>query len=174
MRPYVLCLRKMRCPFCQTDSDKVIDSREADEGRVVRRRRQCLTCGKRYTTYEHIEARRRLSVIKRDGSRVPYERTKMLTGLELACFKRPLSAQQLNQLVDEVEEHIFKTYDREVASAEIGRLIADRLKRLDHVAYVRFASVYKQFRDLDDLLDEVRDVLQASEPVNGPDQGRLF
>jgi len=164
----------MRCPFCQADTDKVIDSREADEGRIVRRRRQCLACNKRYTTYEHIEARRRLSVIKRDGSRVPYEKSKMLTGLELACYKRPLAAQQLAQLVDEVEEQIFRRYDREVESAEIGRLISQRLKALDHVAYVRFASVYKQFRDLDDLLDEVRDVLQASEPLEGPDQGRLF
>lgn len=164
----------MRCPFCQADTDKVIDSREADEGRVVRRRRQCLSCGKRYTTYEHIEARRRLSVIKRDGSRVPYERGKMLTGLELACFKRPLTSQQLNQLVDEVEEQIFKRFDRDVASAEIGRLISEKLKRLDHVAYVRFASVYKQFRDLDDLLDEVRDVLQATEPPDAQSQGRLF
>lgn len=162
----------MQCPFCKTNNDKVIDSRAADAGRVIRRRRECLACKRRFTTYEHIEQNTRLWVIKKDGSRVPYERQKMLAGLEKACYKRPISAEQLNQLVDSVEEQLFKQYDREIEAIEIGRALAETLKHVDQIAYVRFASVYKQFRDLDDFLDEVRDILDA--PPAGEGQGRLF
>ena len=163
----------MRCHFCGANDDKVVDSRAADGGRVIRRRRECLACGKRFTTYENIEPNVRLSVVKKDGTRVPYDRQKMLGGLEKACYKRPVSAQAMLQLVDEVEEELFRRNDREIEAIEIGRAIADRLRGIDQVAYVRFASVYKQFRDLDDLLDEVREVLESAQP-EAPGQGRLF
>ncbi len=163
----------MRCPYCSENRDKVIDSRGADEGRMIRRRRECLACGKRFTTYEHIEANHRLWVIKKDGARVPYDRQKVLDGVQKACYKRQVSAEAILQLVDEVEEDLFRRYEREVDAVEIGRTVSERLKRLDQVAYVRFASVYKQFRDLDDLLDEVRDVLDTDHP-DAPNQGRLF
>jgi transcriptional repressor NrdR len=162
----------MRCPFCDADHDKVIDSRAADDGRSIRRRRKCMDCGKRFTTYEHVEHQKKLAVIKKDGSRVPYDREKALSGLEKACFKRPIRAETLAKLVDEVEEELMRTFDREVESIEIGRAISERLKHLDQVAYVRYASVYKQFRDLEDLMDEVRDVMQSN--PDGPDQGKLF
>lgn len=162
----------MLCPYCEADDDKVVDSRASDGGRSIRRRRQCLRCGKRFTTYEHVEAPRRLMVIKKDGSRVPYDRAKITDGLEKAAYKRPISAEEISRLVDAVEEELFKRHDKEVVSIEIGRLVAEHLKLLDHIAYVRFASVYKQFRDLDDFLDEVRDVLDGAPPAR--DQGSLF
>src|SRR5690606_37647810 len=136
-----------------SQDDKVIDSRAADGGRSIRRRRQCLGCNRRFTTYEHVESTNRLAVIKKDGSRVPFDREKILAGLQKACYKRPVSAETINRIVDEVEEETFRTYDKEVASLDIGRIVADKLKRLDQVAYVRYASVYKQFRDIDDLLN---------------------
>ncbi len=163
----------MKCPYCDANKDKVIDSRASEGGAAIRRRRECLACGKRFTTYEHIEEKPRLTVIKKDGTRVPYDRQKVLGGLQSACYKRPISAEQINQAVDEVEEVIFRRFDREVAALEIGRTLAERLKQLDQVAYVRFASVYKQFRDLDDLLDEVRDVIESSDNAP-PGQGLLF
>ncbi|MAE66854.1 MAG: transcriptional regulator NrdR [Phycisphaeraceae bacterium] len=163
----------MRCPFCAANKDKVIDSRATDEGRVIRRRRECTKCAKRFTTYEHVEANVRLQVVKKDGSRVPYDRNKIVQGLEKACYKRPIRAEALEELVNHVEEDLFHRFDREIDSDEIGRSIAIRLKNLDQVAYVRFASVYKQFRDLDDFLDEVREVLDTA-PNEGPEQGQLF
>jgi len=163
----------MRCPFCGNDNDKVIDSRSTDQSRCIRRRRQCLECDKRFTTYEHIETATRLTVIKKDGNRMPYDRQKMLKGIESASYKRPVSTEQLVGIVDEVEEELFKKGVREIDAMEIGRMLADRLKRLDQVAYVRFASVYKQFKDLDDLLDEVRDVIEGVQPES-PQQGKLF
>ncbi len=162
----------MRCPYCDQDNDKVIDSRATDAGKSIRRRRECLACGKRFTTYEHIETAMRITVIKRDQSRLPFDREKIRAGIEKACYKRPVSAEKIAGIVDEVEEEVFRKGEREVPSVEIGQLVADRLKKLDQVAYVRFASVYKQFRDLDDLLDEVRDLLQAD--PNIPGQGKLF
>lgn len=164
----------MQCPYCGVNRDRVIDSRATEAGRAIRRRRQCEACGKRFTTYEHVEEQVRLSVIKKDGTRVPFDRQKILTGLQKACYKRPISAEAMAGIVDEVEEELFRRSEREVEAIEIGRAVADRLKRIDQVAYVRFASVYKQFRDLDDLLDEVRDVLQSAPPPDSPDQGRLF
>ena len=163
----------MRCPFCGEDKDKVIDSRSTDQGRCIRRRRECFACTKRFTTYENIEATTRLTVIKKDGNRVPYDRQKMLVGIQNASYKRPVSTEQLVAIVDEVEEELFKKGVREVEAIEIGQLLANRLKQLDQVAYVRYASVYKQFRDLDDLLDEVRDVLEGAQP-DSPEQGKLF
>lgn len=163
----------MRCPFCDQDNDKVIDSRAADGARVVRRRRHCLACGKRFTTYEHIERSNRLMVIKNDGSRVPYDRQKLLAGLEKACYKRPVPATQLDRIVEEVEEELFRKYDKELAALEIGKALAERLKHVDQVAYVRFASVYYQFGSVNDLLDEIRDLLESGQ-VEPPEQGRLF
>jgi len=163
----------MQCPFCEADKDKVIDSRASDGTRAIRRRRQCLSCGRRFTTYEHVELKPRLIVIKKDGARVPFDRRKMLLGLEKACYKRPISAKAMNELVDAVEEHLFRQFDREVAAIEIGHAVAQHLKAVDQVAYVRFASVYKQFRDLDDLLDEVRDVIESADDSQ-PGQGMLF
>lgn len=163
----------MKCPFCDHPDDKVIDSRPADEGRSIRRRRQCLNCGKRYTTFEHIETAPKLMVTKRDDSRVPYDRAKIRNGIEKACYKRPVSAEQIAQVVEDVEDDLYRRYEKEVSSMQIGQLIADKLKQLDHVAYVRFASVYKQFRDLDDLLEEVREVLE-NDQRKIPGQGTLF
>lgn len=164
----------MRCPFCGDNKDKVIDSRGSDGGRVIRRRRQCLVCAKRFTTYEHIEENSRLAVIKRDGTRVPYDRQKVLVGLEKACYKRPIRAEQIHQLVEAIEEQLFREHVQEIAALDIGRAVSDRLKRIDQVAYVRYASVYKAFRDIDDLLDEVREVIESTAPPESPDQGRLF
>jgi len=163
----------MRCPYCSQDNDKVIDSRATEAGQAIRRRRECLACHKRFTTYENIEPSIRLTVIKKDGSRVPFDRAKILAGVRNAAFKRPISVETLNRLADEVEEELYKKGVREIPSGEIGRSVAEKLKRIDQVAYVRFASVYKQFRDIDDLLDEVRDLL-ADQPEANPDQGSLF
>jgi transcriptional repressor NrdR len=162
----------MRCPYCGKNDDKVIDSRATDAGKAIRRRRVCNDCGKRFTTYEHVEDRARLMVVKKDGNRVPYDRQKALAGLEKACYKRPVSSEQMQKLIDDVEEELSKVYDREVESVVIGRAIAERLKALDQVAYVRFASVYMQLRGLDDLLDEVRQMLDTA--PSDPRQGKLF
>ena len=164
----------MRCPSCGEARDKVIDSRAAEEGRAIRRRRQCLGCNRRFTTYERLEDALRLMVIKKDGSRVPYDRQKLFAGLEKACYKRPVSVQQLHQVVEDVERELMQTHDREVESREIGRLLSDRLKQVDQVAYVRFASVYKQFRDIEELLAEVKDMMDAGPTLDGSHQGRLF
>lgn len=163
----------MRCPFCGQDNDKVIDSRASDEGRAIRRRRQCLACQKRFTTYETVEENALPTVIKKDGTRVPFDRNRIIGGIEKACYKRPISAQQITAMTDEVVEEICRRGEREVPSLDIGKAVADRLKRVDQVAYVRFASVYKQFRDIDDLLDEVKDLLQ-NPPQDSLGQGKLF
>src|SRR5687768_7131158 len=146
----------MRCPFCDADKDhlKVIDSRSGEGGRAIRRRRRCLHCKKRFTTYERIEENVRLTVIKKDGSRVPFDRAKILTGLERACYKRPVQAGDVQRVAEEIEEEIHKTHDREVPSTSIGEMVIERLRRLDQVAYVRFASVYRRFKTLDELVQE--------------------
>src|SRR6185503_14789530 len=129
----------MRCPFCDAEKEslKVIDSRTCEGGRAIRRRRQCLLCKKRFTTYERVEEQMRMTVIKKDGRRVPWDRNKVLTGLERACFKRPVPESELHRIVDEVEEETFKTHDREIPTNFVGRLVAEKLRRLDQVAYVR-------------------------------------
>jgi transcriptional repressor NrdR len=165
----------MRCPFCDAEKEslKVIDSRTCEGGRSIRRRRECLACHKRFTTYERIEDPIRLTVVKKDGRRVPWERGKVLTGLERACFKRPVPESELVRIADEVEDEIFKTYDREVPSSAIGELIIDHLRRVDQVAYVRFASVYRRFKTLEDLVEEAKAVIDAKR-YEVPGQGRLF
>jgi transcriptional repressor NrdR len=165
----------MRCPFCDADKEslKVIDSRACEGGSAIRRRRECENCSKRFTTYERIEQHAKLTVVKKDGRRVPWDRTRILTGLERACFKRAVPESELVRVSEEVEEEIFSKFDREVPSSEIGQLVIDHLRRLDQVAYVRFASVYRQFKTLEDLVDEAKAVLDARR-YEDPGQGRLF
>jgi transcriptional repressor NrdR len=165
----------MHCPFCNADKDqlKVIDSRTCEGGRSIRRRRECIKCEKRFTTYERIEDPIRLIVIKRDGRRVPWDRGKILQGLERSCFKRPVPESELLRIVDEVEEEVFKLNEREVPSTLIGAMVTDRLRRIDQVAYVRFASVYKSFKTLDELVDEAKAVIDAQR-FEDPTQGKLF
>ena len=165
----------MRCPFCDAEKEslKVIDSRTCEGGRAIRRRRQCLACVKRFTTYERIEENVRLTVIKKDGTRVPFDRSKILSGLERACYKRPVQEEDMHRIVDEVEEDVHKAYDKEVPSTAIGELVTERLRRLDQVAYVRFASVYRQFKTLDELVQEAKAVIDAQR-YDVPGQGRLF
>jgi transcriptional repressor NrdR len=165
----------MRCPFCQSDKSelKVIDSRTADAGKSIRRRRECLHCHKRFTTYERVEDPVRLIVIKKDGQRVPWDRNKILVGLERSCFKRPVPDVELHRIVDEVEDDARKHYDREVPSAFIGEQVIERLRRLDKVAYVRFASVYRKFQTLEELMSEAQAVLDMRR-FEDPTQGKLF
>lgn len=163
----------MRCPFCKEDDDKVIDSRSSHGGTSIRRRRQCVPCGRRFTTYERIEETIKLAVIKRDGSRVPYDRSKIHQGILRAAYKRPIPSERLEQIVDEVEEHLVSHYEKEVSSQTIGERIASVLRRVDKVAYVRFASVYRQFEDVGDFIDEAQDVIErAAEEI--PGQKALF
>jgi len=163
----------MRCPFCHADDDKVVDSRSRDGGRCIRRRRECLACSRRFTTYERTEETVRLTVIKRDGSRVPYDRQKILDGIRHAAYKRPLSAERFEQVVDEVEEYVVANFEKEVSSQTIGERIAQALRRVDQVAYVRFASVYRQFEDVGDFIDEARDLMERS-AADIPGQQNLF
>ena len=162
----------MRCPFCNTDKDKVIDSRSSEAGKVIRRRRECIECHRRFTTYERVVDTARLTVIKRDGRRVPYDRDKILSGVQKACYKRPVETALLDKLVDEVDQEVFKTADREISSTQIGQLIAVKLRKLDQVAYVRFASVYHKFSDVGEFVEEVRSI--QSTPGEADGQKKLF
>ena len=162
----------MRCPFCNADKDKVIDSRSSEAGKVIRRRRQCTQCNRRFTTYERAEDTARLTVIKRDGRRVPYDRERILGGVQKACYKRPIEAAVLDKLVDEVDKEIFETADREIASTHIGQLVAVKLRRIDQVAYVRFASVYHKFNDVGEFVEEVRSIQDSAGEHVG--QQKLF
>lgn len=153
----------MRCPFCKEDNDKVVDSRSSDAGRIIRRRRQCLGCGKRFTTYEKIGESFKLCVVKKDNSRVPYDRDKILGGLQKACYKRAVSAEQVQQIADRVEEEIFKNFDKEVSSSFVGESLMKHLRGVDKVAYIRFASVYRDFKDAGELIEEVSQVIQDSD-----------
>ena len=148
----------MKCPGCSHIEDKVVDSRTTKEGEAIRRRRECLKCGKRYTTYEYIE-KAPLMVVKKDGRRQAYDREKLLTGLIKSCEKRPVSRDQLEQLVDEVESVTYGKFKHEVQSEEIGREIIGRLQAIDEVAYVRFASVYRQFKDVSEFMNEIKGIL---------------
>lgn len=162
----------MRCPFCSADDDKVIDSRASDGGRSIRRRRECLRCDRRYTTYERVEDKVKLTIIKRDGSRVPYDRTRILEGVRHAAYKRPVPAERLEQVVDEVEEYLVSTFEREVSSQTIGERIASVLRRVDKVAYVRFASVYRRFEDVGEFIEEAQNVIEQADDI--PGQQNLF
>lgn len=161
----------MRCPFCKEDRDRVIDSRSSDSGRIIRRRRQCLVCKRRFTTYERAGESFKLYVIKKDKSRVPYDRDKITGGLQKACYKRPISAEQIQQVADKTEEDIFRKFDKEVTSAFIGESVMKHLRAIDKVAYIRFASVYRAFKDAGELIEEVNRVIKQAEPI---EQLRLF
>ncbi len=148
----------MKCPFCAHTEDKVVDSREGRDGLVVRRRRECLNCSRRFTSYERIDEIPYM-VVKKDGKREPYDRNKVLGGLRRACEKRPISPAELERVVDEVEQVLQESTEREIATEVIGQKVIDRLHDLDKVAYVRFASVYRQFQDVDQFMKTIRGLL---------------
>jgi transcriptional repressor NrdR len=148
----------VKCPKCSHSADKVVDSRTTKEGEAIRRRRECLGCGKRFTTYEYIE-KTPLMVVKKDGRREAYSRDKLISGLIKACEKRPVSRDQLEKLVDDVEAETLGKFKSEIRSDELGNVIIERLKEIDGVAYVRFASVYRQFRDVNEFMDEIKRVI---------------
>jgi len=158
----------VRCPFCRENRDKVIDSRSSDAGRVIRRRRQCLACKKRFTTYEKIGESFKLYVVKKDDSRVPYDRDKVIGGLQKACHKRPVSVERIQQIAETVEEDIFRNFDKEVSSAFIGESVMKHLRGADKVAYIRFASVYRDFKDAGELIEEVSEVIREVEDTGQP------
>lgn len=144
----------MKCPFCEHLEDRVVDSRESKEGDVVRRRRECLKCGRRFTSYERIDEIPYM-VVKKDGRRERFDRNKIIAGLLRACEKRPVSTTQLEQIVDEIEQMVQEAPDREITSEEVGRVVMSRLRQLDKVAYVRFASVYLEFKDVTEFMTEI-------------------
>ena len=145
----------MKCPFCDTLEDKVVDSRMAREGGVIRRRRECLSCKRRYTTYERVEESLPV-VVKKDGRREPFDRTKILSGLKKACEKRPISTATIEALTERIEKRIQEMGDTEIQSRTIGEEVMKELHQLDQVAYVRFASVYREFKDIDQFMDELK------------------
>ena len=152
----------MKCPFCGNLGDKVVDSRESKEGEVIRRRRECLDCGKRFTSYERIDEIPYM-VVKKDGTRERFERQKLIAGLLKACEKRPVKVAQVEAVADKVEGLLQDRPDKEISTAEVGEAVMDELKRLDKVAYVRFASVYRHFRDIGEFMDELKDLLNTRE-----------
>lgn len=156
----------MKCPFCGFEQDKVVDSRESKEGEAIRRRRECLRCEKRYTTYERIDEIPYM-VVKKDGRREKFERQKVLNGLLRACEKRPVSISKLEQIVNEAESFVIDSAERERKTSEIGELIMFRLRGLDKVAYVRFASVYLDFKDVQEFMSELQDLLKTKDKDNG-------
>ena len=155
----------MKCPFCGFEESKVIDSRPTDEGEKIRRRRECISCGKRFTTYEIIESVP-IIVVKKDKSRQAFDRVKLFNGMLRACEKRPVSLESIEHAVDEIESTLQNSLDREVTSVRIGELAMDKLKDLDEVAYVRFASVYRQFKDINTFMDELAKLLMEGESKN--------
>jgi len=148
----------MRCPYCNANNDRVVDSRTSSDAFMIRRRRECLECSKRFTTYERSEETP-LRVVKKDGSREPFDRQKIIRGMLKACEKRPISNDRIEESVHAIESQLCEMFDKEVASKFIGRLVMDQLKEIDQVAYVRFASVYREFRDVYQFLDELRPLL---------------
>lgn len=153
----------MRCPFCSHDSSRVIDSRPADDNTSIRRRRQCEKCGKRFTTYEKLETFP-VMIIKKDDTREPYNRSKIEAGILRACHKRPVSSGQINKLIDEVENQIFSMDKKELPSTVIGELVMEKLKDVEEVAYVRFASVYREFKDVNTFVEELEELLKKKKP----------
>ena len=148
----------MNCPFCRVDNDRVIDSRASEDGFAIRRRRECLACKRRYTTYERIEEIS-IKVVKKDGTRVPFERGKIKRGLEKACWKRPISDEQIESVVTSVENELHANFESEVQSDWLGELVMQHLRKLDQVAYVRFASVYREFKDARAFVEELEPML---------------
>lgn len=152
----------MKCPYCQFLEDKVLDSRVVRDGDAIKRRRECLQCGRRYTTFEHIEERR-IRVVKKDGRREPFDRQKLMRGLDLACRKRPVSSEALERIVDEIERTLYDRGEQEVQATVIGEMLVEALRKLDPVAYVRFASVYRDFQDLTQF-QELLELLKPGAP----------
>lgn len=148
----------MKCPFCSSENTRVIDSRPADDNHAIRRRRLCDDCGKRFTTYEKVETIP-LIVIKKDNNREQYDRSKIEAGVLRACHKRPISAEKITKLIDDVEVEIFSREVKEIPSSEIGEIVVDKIKDLDPVAYVRFASVYREFKDVNTFMNELKKML---------------
>ena len=159
----------MRCPVCKENNDKVIDSRESTDAFVIRRRRECLACGRRVTTYERIEETP-LRIVKKDGTRIPFERRKILIGLMKACEKRPVPSEMLEEITQKIEDYVTERYDREVPSKVIGNLVMRELRKVDQVAYVRFASVYRAFEDVEDF-EDVAEELRRRPPKKRADAG---
>ncbi|HIX32164.1 MAG TPA: transcriptional regulator NrdR [Firmicutes bacterium] len=152
----------MKCPYCGFKESKVVDSRPADEGSSIRRRRECLSCGKRFTTYETVESMP-MVVIKRDGSRQTFDRRKLVNGMLRACEKRPVSLAQLEKIGEEIEQELQNSLEREISTERVGELVMDKLKSVDEVAYVRFASVYRQFKDINTFMRELNKLLNEDE-----------
>lgn len=152
----------MKCPFCRVDNDRVIDSRASEDGFAIRRRRECLDCRRRYTTYERIEDAV-LKVIKKDGVRVPFQRDKIRQGLAKACWKRPISDVQIEEIVTEIEREVYATCETEIESRVLGEMVMRHLRQLDQVAFVRFASVYREFKDVRDFVEELGPMLAERE-----------
>lgn len=153
----------MRCPFCEIDNDRVIDSRASEDGLSIRRRRECLSCKRRYTTYERAEEMN-LKVVKKHGEREPFCREKLRTGIAKACWKRPISDETIDSIIASLESEVYGRFDTEVESRELGRLAMERLAQLDQVAFVRFASVYREFKDVRDFVDELQPMLAQAPP----------
>jgi transcriptional repressor NrdR len=150
----------MRCPFCRVDQDRVVDSRSGDDSTTIRRRRECLSCKRRFTTYERIEENP-MRVVKKDGQRVPYDREKLRRGIEKACWNLAVSAEQIDQTVAAVEAEAFEKYEREVPSTFVGELVMNELRKLHQVAYVRFASVYREFKDVGEFLGVLEEFVKG-------------
>ncbi len=154
----------MRCPYCDSLEDKVVDSRSSKEGNAIRRRRECLACGRRFTTYEYIEDMP-ITVIKTDGRREPFDRNKLFAKLQLACNKRPIPTARIEEIVDRIESQLMGMGEREIsAKKDIGPLVMEELKSLDHIAYIRFASVYRHFKDLNEFAEELRQLGTLPKP----------
>ncbi|MGQ0626928.1 MAG: transcriptional regulator NrdR [Phycisphaerales bacterium] len=162
----------MVCPFCAANDDKVIDSRASEAGAVIRRRRECLKCGRRFTTYERVEELSRLVVVKRDGTRVTFDRQNILRGINAACGKRPVGHAARERVMIDVEEQLYRDYEREVPSRAIGEAVCAKLRDLDEIAYIRFASEYHRFEDLGEIAQEIRELEARVKDVK--DQQRLF
>ena len=158
----------MKCPYCKTDQDRVVDSRASDGGFSIRRRRECGVCGRRFTTYGKVEQEVRIRVMKKDGTRVPYDRHRLLEGLHKACHKRPVSEESILAIVREIEDEILANYDQEVPTTFLGERVMQKLRQIDQVAYVRFASVYREFKDVSEFVDEIQPMLQQTKEPPKP------
>lgn len=153
----------MKCPFCHQDNDRVLDSRTSPDGYAIRRRRECLSCRRRFTTYERIEESP-LKVIKKDGTRVPFDRNKLKQGLEKACWKRPIGDEQIEAILSALESDVYGQFDNEVPSRYLGEFVMNKLREIDQVAFIRFASVYREFKDVRDFVDELQPMLKKKPP----------
>lgn len=154
----------MRCPFCGYEDSKVVDTRPTNEGKTIKRRRECLKCQKRFTTYEKIE-KQPILVIKKDNRREEFDRNKILNGIIKACQKRPVSIEQMNKIVDEIENEIYNSMREEISSREIGEMVMEKLKKIDEISYVRFASVYRQFKDINTFIEELQKLFNRKDRI---------